>query len=181
MVRTRVGYTGGTKTNPTYYNLGDHTETVQIDYDPKKISYAQLLDIFWKSHDPTERVWSRQYMHIIFYHNEDQRRLALETKAHLEEKIKRKIYTGIVPAKEFYLAEDYHQKYYLRQSQRLMTVFNEIYAVDADFVASTAAARINGYLGGNGKETDMESELKSAGLPSQAITRLLSILSVPKS
>ncbi len=67
MVRTRVGYAGGTKRNPTYYNLGDHTETIQIDYDPTYVSYRELLDIFWESHDPAARPWSRQYMAVVFY------------------------------------------------------------------------------------------------------------------
>lgn len=71
MIRTRVGYAGGSKENPTYYSLGDHSETIQIDYDPTQISYGQLLEVFWNSHNPTYEPWSRQYMSIIFYHSED--------------------------------------------------------------------------------------------------------------
>ena len=77
MVRTRVGYAGGLMDAPTYRNIGDHTETVQVDYDPRQISYAQLLDIFWKSHQPTRSSWSEQYKNAIFYHNEDQEKIAL--------------------------------------------------------------------------------------------------------
>ena len=76
MIRTRVGYTGGRKLNPTYYSLGDHTESFQVDYDPTQISYQQLLDIFWDSHNPTRGAWSRQYRAAIFVHNEAQTQLA---------------------------------------------------------------------------------------------------------
>ena len=77
MIRTRVGYAGGAKENPTYHNLGDHTETLQIDYDSSKISYEKLLELFWEEHDPTSRSWSRQYKAVVFYHDEEQKRLAI--------------------------------------------------------------------------------------------------------
>ena len=79
MVRTRVGYAGGTTDNPTYYKIGDHSETIQIDYDPSVISYRQLLDVFWNGHNCTLRSPTRQYMSIVFYHNEQQRQLAEDT------------------------------------------------------------------------------------------------------
>src|SRR4051812_14157562 len=62
VVRTRVGYTGGELPDPTYAKLGDHTETIQLDYDPARISYEELLQIFWTGHNPVKRVWGRQYM-----------------------------------------------------------------------------------------------------------------------
>ena len=67
MVRTRVGYTGGTDDSPTYERLGDHTESVEIEYDPSRLSYQELLDIFWASHTPTLEPYARQYMPAIFY------------------------------------------------------------------------------------------------------------------
>ena len=76
MIRTRVGYTGGNKENPTYRTLGDHTESIEVDYDPGIISYADLLKVFWRSHDPGSRSWSRQYIAAIFYHNEEQKKQA---------------------------------------------------------------------------------------------------------
>jgi methionine-S-sulfoxide reductase len=176
VLRTQVGYAGGTKKNPAYHSLGDHTETIRIDYDPKKVSYTQLLDIFWANHDPAAQPWSKQYKSVIFYHNDEQKRLASETRTRLEEKIKRKVYTEIIPASEFYLAEDYHQKYYLRNAQELMQVFKEIYPADADFVSSTSAARINGYLGGYGKSSELEKELSGAGLHHETVKRILAVL-----
>ena len=164
MVRTRVGYAGGKSTNPTYYNLGGHTETVQIDYDPTKILYYELLDVFWNSHDATAFAYSRQYQSIIFFHNEEQQRLATQSKQQEEAKLGSKITTEIIPYIAFYPAEDYHQKYYLRQIPELMADFKAMYPDAADFGDSTAAARINGYIGGYGTAGTLQKELASYGL-----------------
>ena len=175
MIRTRVGYAGGQKENPTYYSLGDHTETLQLDYDPAQITYQELLDIFWHSHNPTHRGWSRQYMSALFYHDDDQKALALKTKTHLELERHSQIFTEILPAARFYLAEDYHQKYMLQKSPELMREFNAVFPNFADLVNSTAAARVNGYLGGYGNWAQLESVLDSLGLPperSQNLQRL---------
>lgn len=157
--------------------MGNHTETVQIDYDPTKISYKELLDIFWKSHDPRKKVWSRQYMPAIFFHNEEQKRLALESKEREASRTRWKIRTEILPASEFYPAEDYHQKYYLRQKSVIMKDFSAIYPNTKDFVASTAAARVNGYLAGYGTLERFKEELNSFGLSKEASKELLGIVS----
>jgi peptide-methionine (S)-S-oxide reductase len=175
VVRTRVGYAGGTTKNPTYYNLGDHTETIQIDYDPTQVSYEELLDVFWDSHNPAQRPWSRQYMSIVFYHNDEQKRLAMETRDREAAKINSEIFTEIVPASEFYLAEAYHQKYRLRQVPDLMKEFSVIYPDNEDFVDSTAAARVNGYLGGYGTFEALQAELSGLGLSPAGSQRLLDI------
>ena len=109
MVRTRVGYSGGTKEDPTYYSLGDHSETIQIDYDPAQISYEELLIVFWESHHPEWPSLSRQYASVIFYHNDEQKKLALATRER-EEAIKGVIHTVVLSFSRFYLAEAYHQK-----------------------------------------------------------------------
>ena len=175
MVRTRVGYAGGTKENPTYYNLGGHSETIQIDYDPTRITYKELLDVFWDSHTPTMQAFSQQYKSIVFYHNEEQKRLALESKEEEEARLGSKIFTEIVPFTRFYLAEDYHQKYYLRQEATLMKDFDAIYPAAEDFIASTAAARVNGYVGGYGTLENLKQELDSLGLSEAGRNRLLEI------
>jgi len=102
VIRTRVGYAGGTTDNPTYYNIGNYSETIQIDYDPSLISYEELLNTFWKTHDPTYDpgilgAFSRQYMSVIFYHDEEQKRVATESKQREEAKLGKKIYTDIMP------------------------------------------------------------------------------------
>ena len=105
VVRTRVGYAGGTKVNPSYYKLGDHTETVDIDYNPEETTYEKMLHMFWNNHNPTVNC-KRQYMSAIFYHDEEQKKLAESTMVEENKKKNGKITTKILPAKEFYEAEE---------------------------------------------------------------------------
>ncbi len=172
MIRTRVGYAGGRTNNPTYHNLGDHTETLQIDYDPQSISYGELLDIFWAAHDPTRRAWSIQYKAVIFFHDEEQRREAEAGRERLARALGREVPTEILPLDRFHRAEDYHQKHRLRQARELMGEFRAIYPRDRDFTDSTAAARVNGYLDGFGDSDQLERELASLGLSSRGGERL---------
>ncbi len=176
MVRTRVGYAGGTLENPTYHHLGDHTESFQIDFDPAKLSYADLLGLIWSSHNPCARSWSRQYMSAIFFHGEEQKRLAFESKAREEKRLGAAVHTPILPAGRFWLAEDYHQKYYLTNHEDLAKEFRRIYPDAKDFVASTAVARVNGYLGGDGTRAQLEKEIDGLGLSPEGRRRLLSIV-----
>lgn len=176
MIRTRVGYSGGTKKNPTYYNLGDHSESIQIDYDPNQISYERLLEIFWSNHNPSQRAWSTQYKVAVFYHNEDQKRLAMETRDREAVRRNSTITTEIVPATQFYRAEAYHQKYRLRQDRELMKEFSAMYPTDVGFVDSTAAARVNGYLDGYGTIESLQEELDSLGLSPEAGRKLVNVV-----
>ena len=159
--------------NPTYHHLGDHTETLQIDYDPVKITYEELLHLFWENHDPTYPSWSRQYKAVIFYHNEEQERLAFVSKEREATRRRGEIGTEVIRAGEFYLAEDYHQKYRLRHDRDLMREFDAMYPSSLDFVNSTSAARANGILDGYGILKDVESELGSLGLSPAANKKLL--------
>jgi peptide-methionine (S)-S-oxide reductase len=163
-----VGYTGGPEPHPTYRDLGSHSETIQIDYDPTQITYEQLLDVFWSNHSPTSRPYSRQYASIIFTHDDEQERLALETKAREGVERGQTIYTEIVPFTKFWLAEDYHQKHALRQNRDLMAQFTAMYPDPNDFVNSTAAARVNGYVGGHGALAQFEAEIDDLGLSAEA-------------
>jgi len=148
VTRTRVGYTGGTTKNPTYRNLGDHTESVQIEFDPEKVRYSELADLFWSSHDPGKRPRSRQYMSAVFYHTEDQKREILEARDRsLSEG--QKIFTQILPASVFYPAEECHQKYSLQKERTLMKVLDELHSDRRALFDSPAAARLNGYLAGH--------------------------------
>jgi peptide-methionine (S)-S-oxide reductase len=128
--------------------LGDHSETVQMDYDPATVSYEELLETFWNNHSPQYEPYSRQYASIIFYHTEEQRRVAEDSKAREEARLGKKVYTEIRPAGTFFWAEDYHQKYYLQSQASLMREYRTIYPNIVDFVNSTAVARANGYAGG---------------------------------
>lgn len=115
------GYTGGKVKNPTYERVcsGEtgHAEAIQITFDPKKITYQELLDIFWKSHDPTSL--NRQgpdsgteYRSVIFYHSQDQKKAAEKSKSAIAKEFDKPVVTEIVPLKDFYQAEDHHQNYF---------------------------------------------------------------------
>ena len=176
MIRTRVGYAGGKKKAPTYRRIGDHTETVQVDYDPARISFEQLLDIIWKSHQPDGRNTSGQYMHVIFYHDDAQKKAALASKAALEKKIGRSVTTRVLPVRSFTLAEDYHQKYILKQNRSLVREINSVYPNHRDLVNSTAAARLNGYASGYGTPEQLARELPDLGLSEQGEQVLLKMV-----
>ena len=126
---TISGYIGGTKTNPTYEQVSagstGHAEAVQVTYDPKKVSYEKLLDVYWHNIDPTQKDaqfcdHGTQYRSGIFYHDADQKRLAEASKAELDKSkpFKGAIVTEITQAATFYPAEEYHQDYYLKNPVR---------------------------------------------------------------
>jgi peptide-methionine (S)-S-oxide reductase len=129
VISTTSGYTGGQKKNPTYEEVSSgrtgHAEAVEVVYDPKKINYEKLLDVFWHNIDPTVKDQQfcdvgSQYRTGIFYHDEEQKRLAEASKAAIEKSkpFKGAIVTEITRAMEFYPAEDYHQDYYLKNPVR---------------------------------------------------------------
>jgi peptide-methionine (S)-S-oxide reductase len=128
VTKTTVGYMGGKTKNPTYEDVctdeTGHAEVLQIEFDNKKVSYEELLDVFWSIHNPTQLNRQgydigTQYRSIIFYHNESQRKIAEESKNKLEKskKFEKPIVTEIAPAKEFYKAEEYHQNYLKKHGQ----------------------------------------------------------------
>jgi peptide-methionine (S)-S-oxide reductase len=171
-----VGYTGGRTENPTYHSLGNHTETVEMDYDPTVVSYEDLLKVFWRSHNPRSRSWSRQYMSAVFYHNDKQKKLAMESRDTEAANGGGKISTEILPASTFYRAEDYHQKYYLRQRSDLVRLLKSVYPTEEEFVDSEVAARLNGYLAGYGALADVDKEINSLELPEKVSESILKSL-----
>lgn len=180
MVRTRVGYAGGSTENPTYRSLGDHTETIQVDFDTSHISYSEILDIFWKSHDPGHKTWSPQYKAVIFYHNDDQKQLAFGSRKREADRTNAPVYTEILPYSGFFLAEDYHQKYRLQQEQDILSEYDAIYPSFPDFLNSTAVARVNGYLGGYGTPEDLMREINGYGLAESGRKKLKEILTATR-
>jgi peptide-methionine (S)-S-oxide reductase len=127
VLSTISGYTGGTKKNPTYEQVTTgttgHAEAVQVAYDPSKVSYEKLLEVFWRNIDPLTANaqfcdHGSQYRSAIFYHDETQKRLAEKSKETVQRRFKQPVVTEIVRATEFYPAEDYHQDYYKKNSIR---------------------------------------------------------------
>lgn len=160
-MRTRVGYAGGGKRHPTYHDLGDQTETLQVEFDPDRTSYEHLLDVYWAGFRPRYAEMGTQYRAAILVHDDAQRAAAEESKRRLEEAGGERLHVSIEPAGTFWTAEDYHQKYYLRGDRELMAEFRAMYPEEDAFVDSTAAARVNGFLGGYG---DPRAELEILGL-----------------
>ena len=167
MIRTRVGYCGGTTPHPTYHAIGDHAETVEIDFDPSVISFEQLLAWFWVAHDPVRPSFSDQYRSAIFCRGEEQLHLARASKEREEGRRGRRLYTEIAPAGLFTRAEDYHQKYLVRREPEILEEFAVIYPDSREFTDSTAVARVNGFLGGFGTASALERDLPLLGLSSR--------------
>lgn len=141
VIRTRVGYAGGDKENPTYRDLGNHTETILVEYDPEKISYDKLLELFWRNHG-YDRKRKPQYASKIFYLNEEQKKKAEESKMSNPGAV-----TDIEELEKFYVAEDYHQKYRLRHSN-LIEDFEDMAAEELRDSPRSAKANavVAGYL-----------------------------------
>ena len=164
VVRTRVGYAGGTTPDPNYHNIGDHIETIQIDFDPKKISYEQIVEEFWNGHKPSRTVWKRQYASALFFHDEHQEKIAREGRAKLSSELGEEIRTELIPFTKFYMAEMYHQKYHLQGYEGLIAEYRAIYPSLGDIVNSTSFARVNGYIGGYGEVSQFEVVFPLLGL-----------------
>ena len=177
VIRTRVGYAGGRKHNPSYRDMGDHTETVQVDYDPRVITYERLLQIFWDSHQPAGKAWSRQYMNAVFYHDDHQRQLAAASKQVVAEKIGQTVGSAVAPLHSFTLAEDYHQKYLLKSNKKLLDEMKKIYPRPHDFINSTAVTRLNGYAGRNGTKAQLSREIDQLGLSEEGKKTLSGLVS----
>jgi peptide-methionine (S)-S-oxide reductase len=129
VVATAVGYEGGTKLNPTYEDVcghkTGHAEVVRVEFDPARVTYDQLLDVFWANHNPTQvnrqgPDFGDQYRTVIFYHSPEQKAAAEAAKAKLEAsgKYSKPVATQIVPTETFYMAEDYHQQYLEKRGRR---------------------------------------------------------------
>ena len=158
--------------------MGDHTETIEIDFDPKVTSYRELLDAFWSSHHCGYQNGSTQYMNAVFFRNEEQKRLAEESVAAAAKKSGLKVEdvtTKIVPATRFTYAEDYHQKYRLRRYSEIVDELTRIYPDFVDLANSTVATRLNAYLAGAGDRSVLEAEIEDYGLSEAAQKSVLSI------
>jgi len=131
-----------------------------VEYDPKKIDYAKLLDIFWANHDPTKKC-SRQYMSAIFVGDDDQKAAAEQSKQKHRSMLP--VQTKILPAGTFYDAEDYHQKYLLQRHPRLCHMLG-VDPEGEELTRSHVLSRVNGYIGGYGSNAEFEQEWSSWGI-----------------
>jgi hypothetical protein len=155
--------------------MGDHTECFQVDFDPRVVSYEELLELSLTSHDPTRAAYKEQYASLVLTHGDGQLAGARGAAAMLESRLGRRLATRIEPIKRFYLAEDYHQKYYLRNDRILMADFRAMFGPDDDALReSTAAARVNGFIAGDGSKDQIEDVIDLLGLSEEGRRRLVS-------
>lgn len=126
VTKTIVGYMGGSVKNPTYEQVctdkTGHAEVIQIEYDDSQVTYGELLEKFWEIHDPTQLNRQgpdvgKQYRSVIFFHDDKQKKQALQSKLEKQKNFDKEISTEITPAVEFYPAEEYHQKYLEKQGR----------------------------------------------------------------
>jgi len=149
--------------------MADHTESIQIDYDPEKTTYRKLLKIFWESHNVTSHPWSRQYMSAIWYANNEQKKDIEKSMAKYQKKLtaqrRGNIATVVKKLGPFTLAEDYHQKWYLRKHAILMDALD---CTDRELIDSHAATRLNAYVAGKGKIDTLNAEIDGFKLNDKA-------------
>ncbi len=177
MIRTRVGYMGGAKQRPTYHSLGDHTESIEIDFDPGKISYEELVRQFFAAHFAGRPPYSRQYRSAVFYHSDAQRETVQQVMAELE-RSSGSLYTAVEPAGTFWLAEDYHQKYYLKHDRVFSREIKRLFGNDEEaLINSTAAARLSGLVGGYAPASLRAENISDLGLSPEGEKHALDMLS----
>jgi peptide-methionine (S)-S-oxide reductase len=147
VVRTRVGYAGGSKADPTYHDLGDHSEAVQVEYDPDELDYSDLVAVAFENHDPRSQSRKRQYQNVALYETESERDVI---EAYLRESDwpRDAVETRIERLDAFHLAEDYHQKFQLRSAPSLLSPLEEAGYDDDGIRESPAAAKVNAHAAG---------------------------------
>jgi peptide-methionine (S)-S-oxide reductase len=172
---TRVGYTGGATPSPSYSDLRDHTEALEVGFDPTKLSYDALLAEFWAAHDPVSVAGPVQYRNAVFVHDPAQRASAERSRAQVAQRLGEPVTTAIEDAGTFWQAEGYHQKWNLRLRGDLLDEVQAAYPDVDDLVRSTAAARLNAWVGGWSEAASIDRDVDALGLsePAEAAVRAL--------
>ncbi|KAI1727616.1 peptide methionine sulfoxide reductase domain-containing protein [Ditylenchus destructor] len=170
--KTRVGYAGGQMLNPTYANIGDHTEITELQYDEKQCTYKDLLDWFFAHHDPTVP-HKKQYQSAILYVDDEQKSEAESALNQQQKKYgSKKVQTYLTKLDIFYQAEDYHQKYWLR-CQR--PIFNQLKLSEAEVVDSVLAAKLNAFMAGYDSLEVLKQLAEEYNLPNELTLLIESI------
>ena len=151
---------------------------MRIIFEPAVISYQELLEYFWAYHDSNSAPYLRQYRNAVFTLGERQRQLAEQSKERLQTRPGQQVRTAIEPVDTFTVAEDYHQKHYLRNARAFIDGLRGRYAVEAELLASTEATRLNGYLGCNGEPAELGAGIAALGLPEKVQQQLLDYLTL---
>ena len=161
---TAVGYTGGAKEEPSYRNLGNHAEALRISYNPEKITYKELLEVYWENHEPKNAITAGQYRSEIFAADEKQATAARDFMEQKREDYEGELNLSVSQLDEFHEAEDYHQKYYLTQDQKLGQYREKLMARGENLTYSRLLTKLNAYSRGYLSEEDMLTELNNSYL-----------------
>lgn len=160
VLRTRVGFAGGTSPKPTYRHMGDHTETVEIDFDPTIISYEEILRKFWQNHYPNRGNYKgRQYISMLRYRSGQQKEAIKKVRKEMERNLGEAIETEIAEYENFTMADERHQKYYLKRYPNTLQQLQDLFPKPELLIDSTFAARLNGFVKGYGKLRLLKNEI----------------------
>ncbi|QSW99262.1 peptide-methionine (S)-S-oxide reductase MsrA [Haloterrigena alkaliphila] len=170
VVRTRVGYAGGTDPTPSYGSLGDHTEVVQLEYDPEALSFDDVLEAFWANHDWASSAPKRQYRSVVLAHDDRQYETAVRQRTAVEERAGTSAATEVERLEGLTRAEEYHQKYELRSTPVAGDELADRYG--DGFVDSTVVARLNGFVAGYGEPDHRDELLAELDLPPTVASEL---------
>jgi peptide methionine sulfoxide reductase MsrA len=174
VVATRTGYAGGTLAEPRYHLVGDHLEAVEVTYDPARTSYEDLLAVFWASHPTAGAPGPSRTREAALYAGEGQRRLALDSRRAVARRTGERVSSAVLPLGSFWPAEEMHQKSHLqRLAPGLVAELATRHGGLDAFLASTAAARLNSYLGGFAGETALAEAAAELGLNPAELRRRL--------
>lgn len=178
VLRTRVGYSGGVSENPRYEVVDLHSEVVEIDYDPEVISYGQLIDVFFASHNETLRPYDQRVKSLIFYRNESEHQIAQDKLQAIRMKTPEdeSVYTELKAFKVFYLAEAEHQNRSLKQEVSLYRELTEIYETPERIQLSILASKLNGYIYGYGSMESARVLLEQSGLSEASRRRVIEVI-----
>lgn len=178
VIRTRVGYAGGTAKDPTYRRMGDHSETVEIDFSPDIIRIEELLEVFWEHHNPVNinDYKGRQYRSLVLYRDEKQWDAIQRVIRQRKEQGKGEPQTEAAPYSGFYLAEDRHQKYYLKRYPDAMEKLSALYRDEKELVNSTLAARLNGLAKGYTNLERIRNEIARWPASLEERTRMIDLI-----
>ncbi|MCK8058533.1 MULTISPECIES: peptide-methionine (S)-S-oxide reductase [unclassified Fusibacter] len=176
VLRTRVGYTGGTGTTPSYENLGNHIEVIEIDYDPAFLTYEDLVTLYFTYYDATVRAYSQRVKSVIFYRDDEEQSIANNLKKEFSQSQGKPIFTEIDPLDVFYLAEDRHQLSYLKKETSLYDEVSQIFTTPDKQILSILASKLNGYIAGYGKSKDLTVLLQNSGLSDASQNRMRAIV-----
>lgn len=178
VLRTRTGYAGGTLADPTYRQMGDHSESVELEYNPEILSYEQILRVFWDHHNPLNinGYKGRQYQSMLLYRSSGQKEAIDRVLEERRESGRGEPATEVHPLTTFHPAEEKHQKYYLKRHPDAVAKLLTLYPSRADMDESMLAARLNGLAKGFINRSRLLEEVEEWPLPQVEQTRIAAVL-----